>query len=57
VLHTSPPNTWIQSPPFVWLPLFMVGLALLGHLVLFRRLRRPDAEAGVTAMPATQPAM
>jgi serine-type D-Ala-D-Ala carboxypeptidase/endopeptidase len=39
VLRTSPPNTWVMSPPYVWLPTVMVALALLGHIVLFRRLR------------------
>jgi hypothetical protein len=31
-------NSWILYPPFVWLPAVLVGSALLGHLLLFRRL-------------------
>ena len=37
----DPPNTFISLFPFVWLPAVLVTLAWLGHLVLFRRLRRP----------------
>lgn len=31
-------NTWVAYFPFVWLPAGLVGSALLGHLVLWRRL-------------------
>jgi hypothetical protein len=44
VFHNDPPNTWVTRFPFVWLPTVMVATALLGHLLLFRRLameRRP----------------
>ena len=40
LLRTSPPNTFVMSPSFVWLPTVMVALATLGHIVLFRRLRQ-----------------
>jgi hypothetical protein len=33
-------NTWIAHAPFVWLPTFLVPVALFSHLVLFRGLRR-----------------
>jgi MFS family permease len=49
VFMNEPANTWILHPPFVWLPAVMVLSALLGHIVVFRRLRaseRPDASAG-----------
>lgn len=36
----GPPNVFVASVPFVWLPTVMVMAALLGHLLLFRRLRR-----------------
>lgn len=36
----DPPNTFISLFPFVWLPAVLVTSAWLGHLVLFRRLRR-----------------
>jgi len=44
ILSDGPPNTLPSSFPFVWLPTFLVQLALAGHLILIRRLR---AEATV----------
>jgi hypothetical protein len=32
-------NTWVAFPPFVWLPGAMVVMALLGHLLVWRKLR------------------
>ena len=32
-------NTFVTDPPFVWLPTFLVPLALFGHVLLFRSLR------------------
>jgi len=32
-------NTWVADPPYVWLPGVLVPSALLGHLLLWRRLR------------------
>lgn len=37
----GPANTLPSVFPFVWLPAILVQMALFGHLVLFRRLRRP----------------
>jgi hypothetical protein len=34
----GPPNTLPSLVPYVWLPTFLVQLALAGHLLLFRRL-------------------
>ncbi len=31
-------NTWVLHPPFVWLPMVLVAVALIGHIVLARRL-------------------
>lgn len=31
-------NTWVLHAPFVWLPAVLVGSALLGHLLVFRKL-------------------
>lgn len=42
---TDPPNTWIASFPYVWLPCVHVALAWLGHLLLFQRLRIPRPES------------
>ncbi len=36
----DPANTFIASFPFVWIPAVLVTSAWLGHVVLFRRLRR-----------------
>jgi hypothetical protein len=36
----DPPNVFIASFPFIWLPTVLVASAWLGHIVLFRRLRR-----------------
>jgi hypothetical protein len=35
----EPANVWITHPPFVWLPSVLVLTAILGHIVVFRRLR------------------
>ncbi|MEO0606326.1 MAG: hypothetical protein AAF211_33160 [Myxococcota bacterium] len=35
---STPPNVWIASFPFVWLPAVLVLAAFLGHVVLYRRL-------------------
>ena len=32
-------NVWIMYPPFVWLPAVMVTAALMGHLLVWRKLR------------------
>ncbi|HLT34684.1 MAG TPA: hypothetical protein VK034_00330 [Enhygromyxa sp.] len=34
----GPPNVWVTTVPFVWLPTVMVTAALFGHLLLARRL-------------------
>lgn len=34
----GPANVWVTTLPFVWLPTIMVTAALLGHLLLARRL-------------------
>lgn len=36
----DPANTLIARWPYIWLPTFLVTTALMGHLLLFRRLRR-----------------
>ncbi len=38
VFMNEPANVWITRPPWVWLPAVMVLAAMLGHIVLFRRL-------------------
>jgi hypothetical protein len=39
VFMNEPANTWITSAPWVWLPTVMVFAAILGHLLVYRRLR------------------
>ncbi|MBI3203906.1 MAG: hypothetical protein HYZ29_20365 [Myxococcales bacterium] len=39
VFMNEPPNTWIASAPFIGLPATLVPVAMLGHLLLWRRLR------------------
>jgi hypothetical protein len=39
VFHNEPANTWIASFPYVWLPTVLVPAALLGHVLVWRRLR------------------
>ncbi len=39
VFETQPPNVWVAHFPFVWLPSVLVASALLGHLLIGRRLR------------------
>lgn len=36
----GPPNAWVATFPYVWLPAVMVTAALLGHLLVARRLIR-----------------
>ena len=36
----QPSNTWVATFPYVWLPSILVTAALLGHIVVFRKLRR-----------------
>lgn len=33
-------NTFVAYPPFVWLPVLFVPVAIAGHLVIFRKLAR-----------------
>ena len=39
VFMNEPANTWITHAPWVWLPTVMVFAAMLGHLLVYRRLR------------------
>lgn len=47
VFMNEPANVWITRAPFVWLPAVMVLTALLGHIVIFRALRRMRQPARV----------
>ena len=39
VFRDGPANVWITTVPYVWLPTVMVAFAILGHIVIYRRLR------------------
>ena len=39
LFRNEPANVWVTMPPYVWLPAVMVAFAILGHVVIFRRLR------------------
>lgn len=54
LFQQEPANVWIVDAPFIWLPALFVGYALLGHLLVFRRLRSGPAPAGAkNATPAS----
>lgn len=36
----SPSNAWVRHAPWIWLPTVLVQAAFLGHLLVFRALRR-----------------
>ena len=38
IQQIEPDNVWVAYFPFVWLPTILVAFALLGHLVVFRKL-------------------
>jgi hypothetical protein len=43
VFMNEPANVWITQAPFVWLPMVMVMAAIVGHIVILRRLRAESA--------------
>lgn len=45
VFLNEPANVWLTRAPWVWLPASMVLAALLGHLLVFRRLAAERATA------------
>ena len=38
VFKAPPPNTWVTTAPYVWLPTVLVALAILGHILVYRAL-------------------
>jgi hypothetical protein len=38
VFKAPPPNTWVTTVPYVWLPTVLVALAILGHILVYRAL-------------------
>jgi hypothetical protein len=41
MFHNEPANVWVTRAPWVWLPTVMVVAAILGHVLVYRRLRGP----------------
>jgi hypothetical protein len=39
VFHNEPANEWVAHAPWVWLPSVFVVAAIIGHVIVFRRLR------------------
>ena len=39
MFRNEPSNVWVTWFPFVWLPVLMVSTAIIGHLIIFRKLR------------------
>lgn len=50
----EPANTWVAYWPFVWLPVFLVCLALLSHIVILRRLVLEMGSLKARAAPGAQ---
>lgn len=47
----GPPNLLPSTFPWIWLPSFLVQVALASHLIVFRKLRRWEPAAGMTSVP------
>lgn len=47
-----PDNDWVASFPYVWLPSILVPAALLGHLVIFRKLSASSSDRKLQTTPA-----
>jgi hypothetical protein len=56
VFWNEPANVWISRAPFVWMPSVLVFAALLGHVVIFRRLRAEAAGRAAARTTHTRPA-
>jgi hypothetical protein len=44
-----PDNSWVADFPYIWLPSILVTAALLGHIIIFRKLRRRESQEGTKA--------
>ncbi|HUQ81845.1 MAG TPA: hypothetical protein VM076_11925 [Gemmatimonadaceae bacterium] len=53
VFRNEPANVWIAQAPWVWLPAVFVLAAILGHILVFRRLRAEAAVAAVSPVAQT----
>lgn len=55
VFMDEPPNVWVTWWPFVWLPTFLVPAALLGHLLVFRKLLQGEGDGRVSVRRSSRP--
>jgi hypothetical protein len=55
VFHNEPANDWIAHAPWVWLPTVFVVTAIIGHIVVFRRLRYESSVRGHSARAVAGP--
>ncbi|HEU4453291.1 MAG TPA: hypothetical protein VFR81_09535 [Longimicrobium sp.] len=55
VFTDGPANVWITAFPWIWLPTMMVPAAILGHILVFRRLRLDRAAEATRPAAPTQP--
>jgi hypothetical protein len=59
LFHNEPANDWITRAPWVWLPTVFVVVAIMGHVLVLRRLRAeaggsvPERRSAVSATGAT----
>ena len=56
VFTNDPVNVWVTQAPWIWLPTLLVPIALVGHIVIFRRLKLEGGAATTTARAAATPA-
>ena len=47
--HNEPANDWITQAPWVWLPTVFVLAAIIGHILVYRRLRH-EARSGAESL-------
>ena len=57
VFHNEPANDWIAHAPWVWLPTVFVVAAIVGHIVVFRRLRHESRVRGRAPHGAAAPSV
>ena len=43
--HNEPANTFVTHFPYVWLPLYLVQVAWMSHLLIFRAAKRYSSES------------
>ena len=56
--HNEPANVWVTHAPWVWLPAVYVLAAIVGHILVYRRLRHElNARAAASAKPPIQAAL